>query len=62
MSDAGIAAVNWVLLTYVVGRFAPFQFTTEEEMKPLPLTVSVNAAAPCITLAGDTEVIDGVGF
>ncbi len=62
MSDGGIAAVNWVLLTKVVGRFAPFQFTTEEEMKPLPFTVSVNAAAPCTTLAGDTELIVGAGF
>jgi hypothetical protein len=46
MSAAGIAAVNRVEETYVVVRFAPFHWTTELELKPLPLAVSVNAALP----------------
>ena len=40
-------------LTYVVVRADPFQSTTDEGTKPLPLTVSVNAAAPAVALVGE---------
>jgi hypothetical protein len=46
MSAAVIAAVNRDEATYVVVRLAPFHWTTELELNPLPLTVSVNAALP----------------
>src|SRR5262249_20248105 len=42
MSDAGIAAVNWVEFTKVVVRPAPLTCTTDVETKLLPVTVSVN--------------------
>src|SRR5205807_1126287 len=40
-SLAGMVAVNCVLLTKVVVRGLPFQFTWEPVVKPLPSTVSV---------------------
>jgi hypothetical protein len=48
MSDAGIATVNRVAETYVVVRLAPFHHTAEPLTKPVPLTVSVNAAPPAV--------------
>jgi len=45
-SLAPIDARNCVALMKVVDRGAPFHWTTDEAMKPLPLTVSVNAAPP----------------
>jgi hypothetical protein len=62
MSLAGMAAVNCALLTKVVARDAPFQFTTEPETKPVPLAVSVNAAPPATAVAGETEARTGTGF
>src|SRR5579871_1780654 len=50
MSVAEIAACNCVPLTYVVARPAPFQFTTEPAIKPVPFTVNVNAAVPDVAL------------
>ena len=41
MSALAMAAVSCVALTKVVGRSAPFQRTTEVELKLLPFTVSV---------------------
>ena len=41
-SAAGIVAVSWPALTYVVGRSAPFQRTIDDEAKLPPFTVSVN--------------------
>jgi hypothetical protein len=34
--------------------------TVEPERKPLPFTVSVNAGPPALTVAGCTDVIEGV--
>src|SRR5438552_2445211 len=42
-SPTGIAAVNWVLLTSVVGRPIPFHRIYDPVMKFEPLTVSVKA-------------------
>ncbi len=46
MSEAGIAALSRVAETYVVVRVAPVHWITESETKPVPFTVSVNAAPP----------------
>jgi hypothetical protein len=63
MSVAGIAAVRRELLTKVVGRGLPFQFTTEVETKPVPFTVSVNPGPPGPTLGGTRGVfIRGTRF
>ena len=62
MSAAVIAACNCVALTNVVVRLAPFQFSIDPEMKPVPFTVRVNAAPPAVALAGDSELIVGTGF
>src|SRR5204863_9190581 len=61
-SAAAIAAVSWVALTKVVVRAAPFQRTLEPLTKLLPFTVSVKAAAPTATLAGDSDEIVGAGL
>ncbi len=42
MSDTPSVAVRVDPLTKVVGRAAPFSCTTEDEMNPVPFTVSVN--------------------
>jgi hypothetical protein len=60
-SLAAIAAVNCVLLTNVVGRALPFQFTTDEDAKPDPLTASVKPAAPATPLEGASEFTAGTG-
>jgi hypothetical protein len=62
ISAAAIAAVNRVAFTNVVGRGEPFQRTTDDETKPEPLTVSVNAGPPATTPTGDSEEIAGTGF
>jgi hypothetical protein len=62
MSLAEIDAVNWVALVKVVGRPEPFHRTTDEETNPVPLTVSVKAGPPALTLAGESEVIAGNGL
>jgi hypothetical protein len=53
----GIAAVNRVALTNVVGSAAPFQFTMASLVKFVPFTVSVK---PCALQAGvdASEVVD----
>jgi hypothetical protein len=45
-SVAGISAVNWVELTKVVGKFAPFHRATEVLMKAAPVNVNVKAEEP----------------
>src|SRR2546426_72256 len=62
MSAAAIAAVNWVALTKVVVRAAPFQRTVEPLVKPVPLTVSVKAAPPTCALVGDRLETVGTGL
>jgi hypothetical protein len=61
-SAAGIAAVSWPALTYVVGRSAPFQRTTDDEAKLLPFTVSVNADCPTTPAPGESDDTCGTGF
>ncbi len=60
MSEAGIAAVNWVEETNVVVRSDPFQRTTEPVTKLLPLTVRVKAVPPALAVAGLRLVMVGV--
>ncbi len=62
ISLAGIAAVNWLLLTNVVLRSEPFQRTTEPEVKLLPLTVRVKPAPPAVALEGESELSAGAGL
>ena len=40
----------------------PFQLITELPMKFVPFTVKVNAGAPAVTLAGESEVMAGTGL
>ena len=61
-SEAWMEAVNWVALTKLVARFAPFHRTTELEMKEEPVTVSVKAASPTLALDGETDATLGAGF
>ena len=61
-SDAGIAAVTWVLLTKVVVRFVPLTCTIEPETKLLPVTVNVNPALPAVTLDGEMAARAGTGL
>lgn len=55
-------AVNCNPLTKEVVSDVPFHLMTEEAMKFVPFTVSVNAAAPEVTLAGEREVAVGTGL
>jgi len=57
MADAGIVAVSWFPLTKVV--FEPFQLMVASGLKPLPLTVKVNAGLPAFALFGASCVIAG---
>src|SRR5215813_8333426 len=61
MSGAGIIAVNCVAEMKFVGRFDPFQRTTELLTKLLPLTVSVKAGPPAFAWFGVTLMTAGVG-
>src|SRR5882724_2114757 len=58
-SLAGMAAVSRVLLTKVVVRLEPFTCTTDAGMKLVPLSVSVSAPLPAMTLSG--ERLESVG-
>lgn len=62
MSDARMAAVNWVALTKVVVLAAPAKFTVEVFTKFVPFTVSVNAGPPAAALVGESVVIVGTGL
>ena len=62
MSAAVIWAVSCVLLPNVVVRLLPFQRTTDEPLKFVPVTVSVNPAPPAVALAGAIEVSVGAGL
>lgn len=62
MSVAGIEAVNCVALTNCVVRWLPFHQTVEAPMKPVPLTVSINAALPAKAELGLKLVMAGTGF
>ena len=62
MSAAAIVARTSVALTNMVGRLTPFHCTTDELMKLVPVTASVNSAPPATTLLGLSAVDTGVGF
>src|SRR5205809_766045 len=62
MSFARICAWSWVLLRKVVVRIAPFQRTTDELLKFVPVAVSVNAALPASALGGEIELSVGTGL
>ena len=51
-----------MLLTKVVVRSAPFQRTTDELLKFVPVAVSVNAALPATALLGEIELSVGTGL
>jgi hypothetical protein len=51
-SDDRMAAVNCVLLTNVVTRGLPFQFTVDPATNPAPFTVRANPAPPGLMLVG----------
>jgi hypothetical protein len=61
-SAAGIAAVTWVPDPKVVVRTTPLTCTTAPDTNPVPVTVSVSAALPAVTLDGVIAVIVGNGF
>ena len=63
MSEARMLAVNCELFTKVVARALPFQFTTDPDTKPVPFTVSGNAAPPGATASGTSGwLISETGF
>src|SRR5262249_3196178 len=62
MSDAGIGAVSWVLMTNVVVRPEPLTCTTAVETKLLPVAVSVKPGPPAVALLGEMLASDGAGF
>ena len=63
MSDAEIAAVSSELLTNVVARGVPFQFTIDPDTNPAPFTANVKFGPPGATLVGTRGLlIIGTGF
>jgi hypothetical protein len=61
-SVAKTGIVNCVALIKVVVRAVPLKFTTEVEMKFVPITTSVNPDEPAAIVLGDNDVIVGAGF
>jgi hypothetical protein len=59
---AGTWACSVVELLYVVGTGLPLNDTTDPCINPLPATVTVCAAAPAVTLVGETDATLGTGF
>ena len=62
ISAAVIVAVIWPPLTNVVALGLPLKFTTEVEIRLVPLTISVNWAPPAVAEFGTKEVIVGAGL
>ena len=62
ISAALMLAVNWVLDTYVVARFDPFQRSVDDPAQPVPFTVRVNADPPAVADAGLKLVMFGMGL
>lgn len=62
ISEELTVAVNCVALIYVVVSAVPFHFIVELLIKSVPVTVSVKAGSPAVTLAGAIAVITGTGF
>jgi hypothetical protein len=61
-SPARMAARSCVLPTNVVARFAPFHFTIDAAVNPVPVTVNVNGPELEKAVAGESEPTTGVGF
>jgi hypothetical protein len=61
-SPVAIAAVNWLLLTKVVGRSEPFQRTLDVSLNPVPFTVKLKPGLPAGTDWGLMVMIFGVGL
>ena len=61
-SAAGMAAFKGVESTKVVVRFEPFHRTTEEAMKPEPVTPRVKAEAPAVNVEGESDTSEGKGL
>jgi hypothetical protein len=61
-SLALIAAVTSVELTNVVVRFDPFQRTTDEALKFVPVTSRVKAPVPATVCDGEMAVVVGTGL
>src|SRR5436309_15285739 len=62
MSAAVMSAWSCVALINVVVRSLPFQCTTDDATKFVPVTVNVNAALPATLSVGDRELTVGPGF
>jgi hypothetical protein len=62
MSEAGMSAVSWVVLTKLVVRGLPFHCSTEPGTKPDPCTPSTNAGPRAVTLELLNAEITGTGF
>ena len=59
--SAGAMAINCVLLTKVVASTAPLNDTWLDDVKPVPLTVSVKAGLPAPSVEGEREtMVSGV--
>ena len=62
ISLAEIVAVNWLLLTKVVGRSEPFQRTLEVVLNAVPFTISEKSGSPAVRDNGLTLLIEGAGL
>ena len=62
MSAAAMVAWSWVAETYVVGRAAPFQRTSEVLTNRVPVTVRVNAGPPAVVAVGARLAFVGTGL
>jgi hypothetical protein len=56
---AGIEAVNWALLRYVVESDEPFHCTVDPTRNPEPFTTTVSAGPPAVPELGFRPLIDG---
>jgi hypothetical protein len=61
-SAAVITAVTCVYDTKVVVLGEPLISTTEDESKPVPLTVNVNCAPPAVVDVGEMETVVGTAW
>ncbi len=62
MALAGIAACNSVELTNAAETTPDLKVTTEPEVNPVPVRISVNAGPPAVALAGTNAPITGCVF
>lgn len=62
MSELRMVAVIVVVEMNVVARGPPFHSTVEDEMNPVPVSVSVNPAPPAVVEVGDSVISVGAGL